>query len=224
MNPEALPFLDLLAGRSDLIELDDAALHLAALDNPDLDREAVLETLDEWAQRIAARLPPAAGGAQYLSAAHEVLFEELALNGDTDDYFAPANSCLDQVIARRRGLPLTLSVIYIEIARRLLRPVFGIPLPAHFLCQFNDGLVNVFVDPFHGGNLLTRDGCLDLVEEITGRRPPESPLLFAPATKRQMLLRMLNNLRNAYLRAGRPEDAERVENVLLEAQKRAKSI
>lgn len=216
MSPAALSpaFLDLLSGASDLIELDEAALQVAAIDHPGLDRLAALRTLDEWAALIGRRLPPSAGGAQYLSVAHEVLFSDLDLQGDTDDYFHPSNSCLDRAIERRRGLPITLSVIYIEIARRLLRPVFGIPLPAHFVCRYNDGLVNLFVDVFHGGRQMTSQDCLDLVEQITGRRLPDTPMIFAPATKRQIVIRMLSNLRGAYQREGRQNDAARVENVL----------
>lgn len=207
-------FLDLVAGRSDVMELDEAALEVAAIEDPELDRAGTLKTLDEWAERIASRLAPASGGAQYISAAHNVLFLVLGLQGDTEDYFAPVNSCLHHVMKKRSGLPITLSVIYVEIARRLLRPVYGIPLPAHFLCQYNDGLVNVFVDVFHKGRLRTAADCLSLVEEITGRRPKDTPQTFAPATKRQMILRMLGNLRSAYHREGRDQDADRVERVL----------
>lgn len=206
--------LDLLTGRSEEMELDEAALEVAAIEDPALDRGEALRTLDEWAARIQARLAPASGGAQYLSAAHDELFLKLGLKGDTEEYFTPENSCLHLVLKRRAGLPITLSVIYLEIARRLLRPVYGIPLPAHFLCRYNDGLVNVFVDVFYGGRLRTAEGCLDLVEEITGRRPLNTPLTFAPATKRQIVIRMLGNLRGAYQRAGRARDAGRVEELL----------
>lgn len=207
-------FVELLAGGADLIELDEAALHVAAMENPALDFDAARRTLDDWAAVIGAKLPPSAGGAQYLSVAHEVLFGDLELRGDTEDYFHPCNSCLDQVMERRRGLPITLSVVYLEVARRLLRPVFGVPLPAHFICRYNDGLVNVFVDVFHGGRLMSSQDCIELVEEITGRRIPDTPLTFAAATKRQIILRMLTNLKSAYQRAGRERDAARVEKVL----------
>lgn len=205
---------DLLAGRSDDLELDEAALELATLEDPTLDRGLALATLDGWAERIAAKLTPAAGGAQYLTAAHGVLFDEIRIMGDSEDYLAPANSCLHHALERRRGLPITLSVMYMEIARRLLRPVFGIPLPAHFVCRYNDGLVDVFVDPFNAGRLMTEGDCLSLVHEVTGQHPADKALTFAPATKRQILLRMASNLRRSYLKAGRTADVSRVDRIL----------
>jgi regulator of sirC expression with transglutaminase-like and TPR domain len=205
-------FLALLAGDEEALELDQAALEVATLDRPGLDPGGVLRILDTWAAAINSRLSPSAGGAHFLSTVNRFLFEETGLGGDIEDYYAPANSCLDQVLERRKGLPLTLSVIYLEIARRLLRPVYGIPLPAHFLCQYNDGLVKVYIDVFDGGRLLTEDDCLDLIEKLTNRRLESTPLLFAPATKRQVVARMLNNLFSAYRRLGdlrKAEDAER---------------
>ncbi|MBL0155787.1 MAG: transglutaminase family protein [Bryobacterales bacterium] len=203
---------ELLAGAESALTLDLAALELASIDNPELDSEAALRTLDDWAAAIAGRVSPQAPGAQYLSAANRYLFEEMTLRGDSEDYYAPANSCLDQALVRRRGLPLTLSIIYTEIARRLGRPVFGVGLPAHFICIYDDGEVPVFIDVFDRGRLMTEDDCLDLVEERTGQRFEVTPVLFAPAARREIVLRMMNNLYGAYrrrgdaLRAGTVED------------------
>jgi regulator of sirC expression with transglutaminase-like and TPR domain len=192
---------DILAGRPSPLELDQAALEIARLHNPATDSAAALATLDLWADEIASTLPPAAGGMQYLGAAGRFLFGDAGLRGDQETYFAPENSCLDQVLIRRKGLPLTLSIIYIEVARRLLRPVHGIALPGHFLCQYNDGLVNVFVDVFHQGKLLTPADALALAESVTGQPMDFDPALFQPASPRSILRRMLHNLRNAYLQA-----------------------
>ncbi|MBI5280363.1 MAG: hypothetical protein HY858_01685 [Candidatus Solibacter usitatus] len=195
-----------MAGQHDALHLDQAALEIAALVQP-VDTAAALSTLDQWAALIGELLPPASGGAQFLGAANQVLFSELGLRGDLTDYYSPANSCLDQVLLRRRGLPITLSIVYIEVARRLLRPVYGIGLPAHFVCLYNDGLVKVFVDVFDRGNLLTESDCLDLVEALTGRRLEPSPLLFAPVSASQILTRMVNNLCASWQRAGEADKA-----------------
>lgn len=200
-------FLNLLAGRDDQMELDAAAVELARLDHADVDAARVLSTLDEWADLIDAELPRGAGGAIYLATVNRVLFQQIRLRGDTVEYDAPENSCLDRVIDKRSGMPITLSLIYMEVARRLMRPVYGVALPAHFLCRFDDGLVSVYVDPFDQGELLTASDCLDRVEQLTGRRPDDSALTFAAATKRQILHRMINNLRNSYYRRGRNQDA-----------------
>ncbi|MBI5086631.1 MAG: hypothetical protein HZB13_18800 [Acidobacteria bacterium] len=196
-----------MAGQPGAIQLDEAALEIAALVQP-VDAVAALRTLDEWAARIADLLPPASGGAQFLGAANRVLFSDLGLRGDLTDYYSPVNSCLDQVLLRRKGLPITLSVIYIEIARRLMRPVYGVGLPAHFVCLYNDGLVRVFIDVFDRGNLLTEADCLDLVEALTGRRLDPSPLLFSPVSDSQILTRMVNNLCASWRNAGEGEKAD----------------
>ncbi len=194
--------LDLLRGDETAMELDAAALELARVEDPRLDPSATLATLDEWADEVGRTLPPAAGGAQFLSALHTYLFDKLGFQGDRETYYAPANSCLEQVMARRKGLPITLSVMYIELARRLLRPVYGVSLPSHFVCLYNDGLVKVYVDAFDRGKLLTEEDTLALVARMTGQRGSARPLLLMPATKREIVVRMLRNLRNAYALAG----------------------
>lgn len=208
---------DVLAGRPAALELDQAALEVARLHDPGLDSAAALAILDDWAEAINSSLLPGAGGAQYLNAAHRFLFGQAGLQGDSEDYFAPENSCLHLVLRRRRGLPITLSVIYMEIARRLLRPVYGIALPGHFVCQFNDGLLNVFVDVFNGGRLLLPADAAALVESATGRRRALTPETLTPATPARILLRMLKNLRNAYVRRGNEAGLHRVDQYLAQA-------
>ena len=198
-------------GAESALTIDLAALELASIDNPGLDRAAALRTLDQWAATIAERISPQSPGAQYLSAANRFLFDEMMLSGDSEDYYSPANSCLDQVLLRRRGLPLTLSLIYSEIARRLGRPVFGVGLPAHFICIHDDGEIPVFIDVFDRGRLMTEDDCLDLIEERTGQRFEVTPVLFTPAAPREIILRMMNNLYGAYQRRGDASRAATVE-------------
>lgn len=211
MIPPSPQFRELLVGGECGLTLDLAALELASIDNPELDPAGALRTLDEWASAIAARISPRSPGAQYLCAANRYLFDEMGLRGDSEDYYAPANSCLDQVLVRRRGLPLTLAIVYSEIARRLGRPVYGVGLPAHFICIHDDGEVPVFIDVFDHGRLMTEDDCLDLIEERTGQRFQVTPVLFAPAAPRQIVLRMMNNLYGAYQRRGDENRAAIVE-------------
>lgn len=193
-------FIQLLAGHDDRMELDEAALELAGIDHEDVVRAEALSQLDAWSAEIESRLRPGSGGAEFLRISREVLFEDAGLAGDTEDYFNPRNSCLDQVISRKTGLPITLAVVYIEVARRCMRPVYGIGLPGHFVCQYNDGLIAAFVDCFNRGELLTREQCLERARELTGRKPERDTLVLAPVTKRQILTRMTNNLVEAYRR------------------------
>jgi regulator of sirC expression with transglutaminase-like and TPR domain len=205
--PTEVPLLEeLLAGRASHVELDEAALAIARIYDPEVDTSACLRTLDEWAEAIDARLSRGAGGAEYVTQANRFLFETLGLKGDADDYFHPRNSCLHTAIFGRRALPITLSVLYMEVARRLLRPVFGVALPGHFFARYNDGLISVYIDSFHQGQVLTQKQCADMVRVTVQTRSDRGALLFAPATKRQIVVRMLNNLRGAYLR--RQEEAK----------------
>jgi len=208
----------LLSGQDDTVELDRAALELATIEDPALDVEASLQTLDEWAAEINRRLPPAAGGAQYLSVAHQFLFKDLGIRGDTDDYFHPRNSCISHVLRERRGLPITLSVVYMEVARRCLRPVYGIGLPAHFVALYNDGLISVYVDPFHGGRLLSRQDCDKIVRQATGQDISGRDILFTPAGKRDILSRIGNNLRKAYYQSSEWAKLVKVITLLLHSQ------
>jgi len=136
-------------------ELDAAALEMAAIERPDLDPAPYLDTLDQLASEIATRLGRGHDGPKFVRVANQYLFEELSFRGNESEYYDPRNSCLDAVLDRRTGIPITLSVIFIEVARRLGQPVTGIGLPGHFIVQYDDGKYSTFADPFHGGKLLT---------------------------------------------------------------------
>ncbi len=193
----------LLNGDETAMELDEAAMEIAALDHGDLARHAVFRQLDLWAARVRAVAGSRARGAALLHALNHVLFEEERLEGDREDYYAPANSCIDLVMARRKGLPITLSVICIEVGRRAGLPLSGVSLPAHFVCRFDDeDGVRVMLDPFERGSLLTEEDCLQRISEMTGAQAPPAAELFAPAPKSRIIARMLNNMHGAYWRRG----------------------
>jgi regulator of sirC expression with transglutaminase-like and TPR domain len=193
-----LPLVELLSGRSDDLELDRAALALAAIEYPDLDIGSFVAILDSYAIELAGRLPDTCGGPQFIAAANEYLFGELGFAGNAENYYDPRNSCLNEVLTKRVGIPITLSLVYMEIARRLAKPIFGIGLPGHFLVQYDDGDFSAFIDPFHGGTLLTAAECYDLARRSSGAQFPDDPALLARVSKQQILRRMINNLRSVY--------------------------
>ncbi|MBI3644403.1 MAG: transglutaminase family protein [Acidobacteriales bacterium] len=197
------------------VRLDAAALELAAFERPDLRAEPYLAMLDDMASEVAARLGPAPAGQAFVRVLNQYLFDELGFQGNNSEYYDPGNSCLDQVLNRRTGIPISLSVVYIEVARRLSRPVHGIGLPGHFVVRYDDGVYAAYVDPFHGGRLLTEEDCRELAREITGGDVPEAA--WQPVTERYILVRMLNNLREAYFRAKQYAKATVVLDLLLEA-------
>jgi regulator of sirC expression with transglutaminase-like and TPR domain len=181
------------------IELDRAALSLARLEYPDLDPQPFLTLLDSHAMELAGRGALDSGGEAFVLAANEYLFAELGFSGNTGDYYAPPNSCLNDVLTSRTGIPITLSLVYMEIARRLAKPVRGIGLPGHFIVQYDDGQYSTYIDPFHGGRLLGPAECFELARRMSGVEIAPRASYLLPASKRDMLHRMLNNLRSVYL-------------------------
>lgn len=175
--------------------LDRAALDLASIHFPGLNPEPVLDQLNELASRLGDRLRNFNDGRDFVETAQRFLFEELGFHGNQEDFFDPRNSCLNQVLERRTGLPITLSVMYMEIARRLQMPVFGIGLPRHFILQFDDGNYNAYIDPFNGGRVITPRECFALA----GAGAPDLALLRR-VSKKQIVVRMLQNLHRVYVR------------------------
>jgi len=190
----------ILVGPMPMGMLDRAALEIATLEYPDLEIEPWMQVLDAHAAAIAERSPADAPGEAYVQAASRYLFDEQGFAGDTANYFDPRHSCLNDVLASRTGIPISLSVVYMEIARRLNRPVYGIGLPGHFIVQYDDGEYSAYLDPFNGGTALTETECFALARRATGKEMADDRGLLAPVTHRQILLRMLNNLRGVHFR------------------------
>ncbi|MEO7650612.1 MAG: transglutaminase-like domain-containing protein, partial [Bryobacteraceae bacterium] len=207
---------DLLAGRGSDMELDRAALRLATIEYPELEIESALQTLDSYAAELGARTA-GADGEIFVKLAKEYLFQELGFQGNTADYYSPGNSCLNEVLSSRTGIPITLSAVYMEIARRLGRPVYGISMPGHFLVQYNDGLYSTFIDPFHRGQLLHFGDCCELAKTAAGVDLRGNPTLLAPVATRQIVHRMINNLRGIYFSRRAYRKALAVLNLLIEA-------
>src|SRR5690349_9591355 len=120
-------------------------------------------------------------------------------------------------MASRTGIPITLSLVYIEIARRLAKPVYGIGLPGHFIVQYQDGQYSAFIDPFHSGTLLTAEECFELARCSSGEQFPDDPKLLARSGKQQIIHRMINNLRAVYFFRRAHSKALKVLDLLLAA-------
>ena len=199
----------LLAGETEDVPLDVAALQLAQIEYPGRELNSFLVLLDSYAQEFSERVSNDTDGEEFIALLNDYLFGELGFRGDTEDYYNPANSCLNDVLTRRLGIPITLSLTYMEIARRLGRPVYGIGLPGHFVALYDDGDFAAYLDPFHEGALLTEEECIDLAVRATGSQP--DPSVLKPVGKRQIMIRMLNNLRAVYFQR---KDLRRVVDVL----------
>jgi regulator of sirC expression with transglutaminase-like and TPR domain len=202
----------LIAGNDNAMELDQAALNLATIEFPDLDFGPSLHALDHFAADIADRCRDLTDGREFVRVANSYLFEEVGLRGNADDYYNPRNSCLNQVLDGRLGIPITLSVIYMEIGRRLAKHIVGIGLPRHFVIQYDDGNYSTYIDPFHGGAILSPDDCYRLAQV-----EDENPRLLAPVRKQQVVMRMINNLRGIYFSQRSFEKAQAILDLLIDA-------
>jgi len=171
--------------------LDEACLLVAAHARPDLDEASELSRLDE----LAAACAPG----ELASVVHE-LFEVQGFAGDSETYHDARNSLLDQVLDRRRGLPITLSVVLVEVGRRAGVSLVGVGMPGHFLVRTAEGAT--FVDAFAGGELLDRDGCEERFRAVHGTDEPFDASYLAPVGGRQIVARVLANLRSVYGRRG----------------------
>ncbi len=183
------------------VDLARAALALARIRYHDLDDSPTLRWLDQRARDAELRLDGAREPEAVVAAISGVLYEDCAFEGNRDDYYDPRNSFLNDVIARRTGIPITLSVLYMEIAKRLQAPIYGVGLPVHFMVKYHDARRRIYIDPFHEGRVLNRQGCRNLVKRLSGRQIELTDLHFAAVENRTIVLRMCNNLRDIFLNA-----------------------
>jgi regulator of sirC expression with transglutaminase-like and TPR domain len=203
---------DLLGRRPSTIELDHAALEIARLEYPDLNTGHFVSELDRYADAIASRAQDLSDGRCFVRTANAYLFGELGFKGNDDDYYNPDNCHLNRVIESKLGVPISLSVIYLEVARRLAKPVAGIGLPGHFVVLYDDGDFATYIDPFHSGTLLDAEGCCRLAEAES-----LDPELLAPVDKRSIVMRMINNLRQIYFSNRDSARALRLLDLLIDA-------
>jgi regulator of sirC expression with transglutaminase-like and TPR domain len=181
-------FTALVHRPGDEIELDAAALLIAAHAHPDLDVPARLAQLDALAVAVAERTP---------SGVARALFEQERFAGNTVDYYDPANSYLDDVLDRRLGIPITLSVLMIEVGRRIGVALHGVGMPGHFIVGAADDAPRRFFDPFHGGAPLDERACAEVFTRLHGGG--FRPSYLEPVGPRAILDRMLANLQQTLL-------------------------
>jgi len=183
----------------DDVPLAEAALAVAAEEYPALDAAKYLARLNALATRVRIHAPEPARAATVLMAIRKVLYDEERFRGNDEDYYDPRNSFLNEVIERRLGIPLTLSLLYMEVARRAGLPLQGVAFPGHFLVKYAPpGGVEVFIDAYNGGEVLSADECVARFKAASHGRPVE-PRHLVGVGPRQILARMLHNLKRIYL-------------------------
>lgn len=181
------------------IDLIRAVLVIARTEYPSLEIEAYAARIEELACQVAG-LVPDLDPQRVLPALNQVLFEEMKLRGNRDDYYDPRNSFLNDVLDRGLGIPITLSIVYMEVARQIGLNLSGVGMPGHFLLKYiaDDGK-ETLIDCFNRGDVLSRQDCQSRLDEIYSGEMKLRPEFLHPISRRQILTRMLNNLKTVYL-------------------------
>lgn len=199
-----------------------AALVIARIEYPHLNPEPYLQQLDRMgdaARRAIERRTRETGDRSTLGtidALNDYMFDQERFDGiDRDHYNDPRNSCLNQVLDRRTGIPISLAVVYMEVARRAGMPLEGVNFPGHFLVRCpDDGGRGVILDPFHRGAMLSEHQCRIMLQKL-GADVSFSPALLAPATRMQIVVRILLNLKLLYVHMRSFPQARDVTELLL---------
>jgi regulator of sirC expression with transglutaminase-like and TPR domain len=188
--------------RDEKIDLGLAALLICAEEYPRLIIEDYVERLDHLAAGLAVEIDLESGPEALARSIVRYLYGEQGFDGDNDDYADPRNSYLSDVIDRRTGKPILLSILYIEVARRVGVKLLPVSMPGHFLIKLRGEHGDIFIDPFHQGRLLDAEGCRGLFEQLFGGQHEFRESMLASATKRQTITRVLQNLKTEYFAAG----------------------
>lgn len=181
------------------IDLGKAALYIAQEEYDNFDSADYIKIMDDLAAKIQERLPSERYPLRVIQTINQYLYDELGYKGNTDDYYDPRNSFLNDVIERRTGIPITLSVVYLEIARRLDFPMVGINMPGHFLIRPEFQNAGIFIDAFNQGEILFEQDCAERLKQMYGHPVPMEPSLIESVGTKQILARILTNLKFIYL-------------------------
>ncbi len=184
--------------QDDEINLAEAAAWVARIEYPNLDVAGVLARLDALASGVKA--DPSYSPYTNIHALNERLFEQEKFRGNEAEYDDPRNSYLNDVLERRLGIPITLSLIYAEVARRRGLSVVGVGFPGHFIVKYLSPANEILIDPYNGGAILTLQDCIRRLKSDFGEGAQFKPEFLSSSTSKQILARMLNNLKGSYFR------------------------
>ena len=192
----------IVSGPDEAISLAEAALLIAGHEYPDLPVSSYLSRMEELAHMLSMRIGEGAGALERIAELNQFLFGDLGFAPNSDNYYDPRNSFLNEVLERRTGIPITLSVIYIELGRKIGLPLHGVSFPGHFLvkCAVPDGAV--VLDPYSGGISLGLQDLQKRLREVRGGEVSRAVVaeLLVSASNKEIIVRLLRNLKAIYLR------------------------
>ena len=208
MSPQLGRFAEVVS--RDQFDLAEASLMLAQDVYPGIEISAYLERLDEIAAAIKGRLAGDAFAEQKVLALNYYLFNDMRFCGNVEDYYDPRNSYLNEVIERRTGIPITLAILYLEVGKRIGLNLKGVSFPGHFLVKLNVRRGQLVLDPFTGGEAQSEAELRQRLAQVLPSRQAESTSLdpyLEAATPRDIVARVLRNLKNIYMQSGKLENA-----------------
>lgn len=205
-------FLTFCLTQGEDLDLEAAVWLLARTRYPDINVAAYTALLDSYGASLKATLAADSSPATLLAGVNQELFVEQGYTGNATEYYDPENSYFNRVMDRRTGNPISLCALYLFVARRLQLPVAGVGMPGHFLCRYQSSTEEIYVDPFHGGKLLTKADCARyLAQSSFGFQEG----LLSPVTPRRMLLRMCANLHQIQLHLRDKEETSRFQRYVV---------
>lgn len=205
-------FMAFILTHGEQFDLEDAVWRFVLTTYPSANVIAYRAQLDEWASVIREQLPKESTAETSLHAVNVVLFGKLSFRGNDADYYQPANSYLNRVIDRRLGIPITLSLVYLFVAKRLGFPMVGIGMPGHFLCRYQSSWEELYVDAYHHGQLLTR---IDCKRRIANLAVEYDESFLAPLGSRRTLQRLISNLHLIHKEKEHLAEAQRLQRYLV---------
>ncbi|MEQ9309287.1 MAG: transglutaminase-like domain-containing protein [Balneolaceae bacterium] len=202
-------------GVKNRVSLEKAAFTLARFGNATLREREYSKKLDHFAEMVEPTIRYRLDERRKMKQLIKFVFEDLNFSGDINDYHNPANCFMDQVINRRRGLPITLSMIVMFLARRLELPFFGVNMPIHFMLNYISDKEEVLIDPYDNGAIVTYDQCYFFLKKNNIEPKPDH---FRVATDLEILVRCIRNLIHSYERKEMPERVEDLKKLLAIAE------
>jgi regulator of sirC expression with transglutaminase-like and TPR domain len=199
VRPARAQLAALVTSDGDSLDLARASLLIAAEEYPQLRPEPYLQRLDLLSEYVKDRLADETAAPVVLNEISKVIFEEEGFRGNSEAYYDPRNSFLNDVLDRKLGIPLTLGIIYLEIGWRLGLPLHGVNFPGHFLLRYEGVALRLLIDPFHGGQIRFEDQAQELLDRVYGGGVRLQPDYLRTASRHDVLVRLLANLKTIYL-------------------------
>jgi regulator of sirC expression with transglutaminase-like and TPR domain len=192
-------FTEAVTGPESRFDLARAALLIACEEYPGLDSLRYIAKLEVMAAAVRPAVTTTDDPALKIEYLNAYLFDERGFRGNAEEYYDPRNSFLNDVVDRGLGIPITLSIVYMEVGRRVGMPLQGVGMPGHFIMKYAEPAEDIYIDAFNRGRMLSRQACEQLVQQLYGEAVPFQESFLAPVSKKQILARVLMNLKAIYI-------------------------